>query len=61
MNHRLKLSSRKRDRTFYTPKKAAPNSGLTDRYGRIYVTEASGAIRLIKDILTGPDDPRRRN
>jgi hypothetical protein len=57
--NRFKTSSRKRDRKFYEPKSVAPNSGLTDHYGRVYVTLPSGAIRLIKDIVTGPDDPRR--
>lgn len=61
MTPRFKTSSSKRDRAFYTPKSVAPNAGLSDRYGRLYVVEASGAIRLIKDIVTGPDDPRRRN
>jgi hypothetical protein len=52
-------NNKSRNVTFYEPKTVATNAGLVDRYGRIYVVQPSGALRLIKDIVTGPDDPRR--
>ncbi len=47
------------NRTFYVPGKVAANAGLVDAYGRIYHVQPTGALRLIKDVVTGPDDPRR--
>ncbi len=53
---RFKISSR--NKSFYSPVKGGA-AGVVDSYGRVYATEPSGAIRLIKDVVTGPDDPRR--
>lgn len=56
-----RIPQRNRNRTFYCAKDGKPNSGVIDRYGRVYIVQPSGALRLIKDIVTGLLDPRRGN
>jgi hypothetical protein len=44
-----RIPARKRYWPFYIAGKVPPGTGLQDRYGRVYMTQRDGSLKLVKD------------